>query len=456
MFHLTTCPTCQTKFTIPESNVGRRQVCPHCQSPFVAGKAVAVADVPMNPEPAVANAYNKTMIGDMGGPPIRFNCPRCKKPMEVPVIEAGAKKPCPSCGQRLQVPAAPPAPVPAVAAAAPGLDKTMLASDGANTPVPGRDPNLNKTMLADTGPPIRFDCPRCKKTLEVPAIEANTKRPCPHCSQRLLVPAASTAAAGLNKTMLASDGSSAIPSQQPSAGMAYSTTGQSSPAADGTTAGGMWSNRPDDKMPFNLSKRTVMIAAIAGGVFLLFLLLIVIAPGRDTNDQTAAKKEAEELERKLEKLKQEQARIKTEEVMFEEMKKQNDKRDREIADLYEIVSLNNKKSKNQQLDLEDQYRNLSNIQDADLRLQAKRKLDDQQAKLRKDQLEYEEQLNQIEKQKDKVRQDEFARKQAEQARLDREHQLQIQMQQNQAAMNAALINASRPTYSPWNPYRYWP
>src|SRR5262249_38652516 len=119
-------------------------------------------------------------------PPIRYNCPRCKKPLESPASEGGTKKPCPSCGQRLQVPAAPPPPDPATSPAA----------------------QLNKTMLADTQPPIRYNCPNCKKPLESPATEAGTKKPCPSCGQRLQVPAAPSPAAGqpnLNRTMLASD-----------------------------------------------------------------------------------------------------------------------------------------------------------------------------------------------------------------------------------------------------------
>jgi DNA-directed RNA polymerase subunit RPC12/RpoP len=124
MFTLVTCPTCQHKFTVPEAAMGKRHTCPSCQSPFLAGKSVGEADapVPMRYEPAPAAAFNKTMLGETA-PPITYNCPRCKKPLESPAIEAGTKKPCPSCGQRLQVPAAPPA------AAQPNLNKTILASD---------------------------------------------------------------------------------------------------------------------------------------------------------------------------------------------------------------------------------------------------------------------------------------------------------------------------------------
>src|SRR5258708_7831131 len=126
MFASITCPACRHKFTIPEGAMGKSHTCPNCQSPFLAGKSVAagaVGDVPMKFEPVPAAGINKTMLGETE-PPIRYNCPRCKKPLESPAIEAGTKKPCPACGGRLQVPAAPPP--------QPGLNKTILASDESN------------------------------------------------------------------------------------------------------------------------------------------------------------------------------------------------------------------------------------------------------------------------------------------------------------------------------------
>jgi DNA-directed RNA polymerase subunit RPC12/RpoP len=123
MFASITCPACRHKFTIPEGAMGKSHTCPNCHSPFLAGKSVAAGDVPMKFEPAPAAAINKTMLGETE-PPIRYNCPRCKKPLESPAIEAGTKKPCPACGGRLQVPAAPPP--------QPGLNKTILASDEGN------------------------------------------------------------------------------------------------------------------------------------------------------------------------------------------------------------------------------------------------------------------------------------------------------------------------------------
>ena len=146
-----TCPTCQHKFYIPEGNMGQRQICPSCQSPFFAGKSVAEAAAAA-PSPTLAPApqpsYAKTMVGETAPPmpPIRYNCPRCKAQLEAPASETGTKKNCAACGQRLQVPA-PPRPAPA--AAQPNRDKTMLATDeGGATP------------------PIKYNCPNCKKPLE--------------------------------------------------------------------------------------------------------------------------------------------------------------------------------------------------------------------------------------------------------------------------------------------------
>ncbi|MBI3823405.1 MAG: hypothetical protein HY289_12110 [Planctomycetes bacterium] len=125
MFTLITCPTCQHKFTVPEAAMGKRHSCPHCQSLFLAGKSVAEAEVPMKQSAPAEMPMNKTLLGETE-PPIKYNCPRCKKPLESPAIEAGTKKPCPHCGGRLQIPNAPPPSAPQ-----PNINKTLLASDEA-------------------------------------------------------------------------------------------------------------------------------------------------------------------------------------------------------------------------------------------------------------------------------------------------------------------------------------
>jgi hypothetical protein len=149
MFASITCPACRHKYTIPEGQMGSRQNCPNCRTPFLAGKSVAegsAAEVPMKYEPAPVPGLNKTMLAETEQP-IRYNCPRCKKPLESPVSEAGTKKPCPSCGQRLQVPAPPPPP-----AQPPGLNKTMLASSEPNPPATSIAPGL-PTSSVSAAPP---------------------------------------------------------------------------------------------------------------------------------------------------------------------------------------------------------------------------------------------------------------------------------------------------------------
>src|SRR5262249_36296466 len=63
----------------------------------------------------------------------------------------------------------------------------------------------NRTILAQPEPMIRYNCPRCKKSLESPASFAGQKLNCPDCNQRLQIPKppASLAAPPVNKTILA-------------------------------------------------------------------------------------------------------------------------------------------------------------------------------------------------------------------------------------------------------------
>jgi DNA-directed RNA polymerase subunit RPC12/RpoP len=121
--------------------MGQRRTCPNCEALFVAGKSVAEANGHANgaarrglleragaEAPSARPPIDRTMLGEVAAM-IRYNCPRCKKPLESPASEAGMKKPCPDCGGRLQVPAQPagaPAPDP--------LNKTLLASADSAAP----------------------------------------------------------------------------------------------------------------------------------------------------------------------------------------------------------------------------------------------------------------------------------------------------------------------------------
>jgi DNA-directed RNA polymerase subunit RPC12/RpoP len=204
------------------------------------------------------------MVGE-AAPPIKYTCPRCKAPLEAEAIEAGTKKNCPNCTQRHQVPAAPAAQPPA----RPALDKTMLANDEKAAPL---------------APPIKYNCPNCKKPLESPADQAGTKRNCPFCSQRLQVPAAS-AKPNLNKTLLASDESG---SPTPAAPGAHSPNG-----ATGTVPASSAS-------PTNPWKQALTPRNVAIGVVVLLLLLLVVPAvirGGKVQDMEALKKAELENER---------------------------------------------------------------------------------------------------------------------------------------------------------------
>jgi DNA-directed RNA polymerase subunit RPC12/RpoP len=241
------CPACQFKLSIPEGDMGKRQVCPNCQSPFFAGKSITEPQVASSPPSGPAPTYQKTMLAGTA-PPIKYNCPRCQAPLEAPSIEAGTKKPCPACGQRLQVPAAPPPPA---AAPQPNLNKTMLAADDS----------------LPAAPPIKYNCPSCKKPLESPASEAGIKKPCPACGQRLQIPAASPRP-NPNKTMLASDanGPQSFGGQP---GYATPTAPGTAPGAPATAAAGQIAIGS-----FTMSKRTLALGSVS-----VVLLLLVLACG---------------------------------------------------------------------------------------------------------------------------------------------------------------------------------
>ena len=276
-----TCPACQHKYWLQEGEMGSRQICPNCQSPFFAGASVAEARSKTSPavtaapgaSAALQGNYAKTMIGDMS-PPIKYNCPRCKAPLEASASEAGTKKNCPNCTQRLQVPAAPkPEPV----ASSPNLNKTMLAGDESAAP---------------PRPPIKYNCPSCKKPLEAPAEQGGTKRNCPACNQRLQIPAAPAVASIRNKTMLAADESAGMANVSQSSFSGDGVRGASPLAAGPASgAGGPWAA--------HLTPRNVAI----GIVVLLLLLLVVpavIRGGKDVDKEALAKTQME-----LEKLKAE-------------------------------------------------------------------------------------------------------------------------------------------------------
>jgi DNA-directed RNA polymerase subunit RPC12/RpoP len=132
MLTLITCPTCHHKFPVPESGAGQRRTCPNCDSVFVGEKQASengrtngssrrgLLERAADEASAARPPMDRTMLAEVDAP-IKYNCPRCKTALESPTSESGMKKPCPSCGGRLQVP-----PAPAPVSANPALNKTML------------------------------------------------------------------------------------------------------------------------------------------------------------------------------------------------------------------------------------------------------------------------------------------------------------------------------------------
>ncbi|MBX9681853.1 MAG: hypothetical protein K2X38_24095 [Gemmataceae bacterium] len=187
MFTKVACPTCGHVFSVPEGQMGRRLSCPNCQCLFVAGKTAAddspaptpVAAVRATPAPA---SVNKTVLGDIE-PPVRYSCPRCKTSLESPASESGTKKPCPSCGQRLQVPAPPPAHAPT-----PAVNKTVLGVSEHGGPAVVHDfgtdlivPELVPNAPPSPPPAPRVRCLECGRDL-TGWMESIT---CSDCGSRL-------------------------------------------------------------------------------------------------------------------------------------------------------------------------------------------------------------------------------------------------------------------------------
>jgi DNA-directed RNA polymerase subunit RPC12/RpoP len=170
MFTKVACPTCGHVFSVPEGQMGRRLSCPNCQCLFVAGRNAAdlgssppAPASPAPPRPPSAPAsVNKTVLGEIE-PPVRYTCPRCKASLESPTSEAGSKKPCPSCGQRLQVPAPPASHVPM-----PSVNKTVL---GVSEPAPiaetpdSRNEFIVPELVPEEAPRARVRCLECGRNL---------------------------------------------------------------------------------------------------------------------------------------------------------------------------------------------------------------------------------------------------------------------------------------------------
>jgi DNA-directed RNA polymerase subunit RPC12/RpoP len=373
--------------------MGKAQICPSCQASFFAGKSVAT---PRQAAPAAAAAggYAQTMVAEQA-PPITYNCPRCKAPLEAPASEAGTKKNCPNCSQRLQVPNPPP-PKSEPAAVAPNLNKTMLASD------------------ESAAPPIKYNCPSCKKPLEAPASQAGTKRNCPECNQRLQIPAAPAKAPMQNRTMLASAEGNGL--------QAAPRAGEHAPSMAPTAGGAPTAPAGAQTL---LTPRNVIV----GAVLLVLLALIVpavIRGGTRTDDAALAQQKLE-----LEKLK---AEIDLKKAEMDRQKQAEDKFSAQIAALMQ------KSKEDEAQRREEQRRLLQKIED-----------DQERAKL----------VATYKKQQEE----------ADQRNRDRELALQKQLEDAKRAMddNKRALEAAQQkqtviqqqpapvvVYQPYHPRYYWP
>lgn len=99
-------------------------------------------------------------------------------------VPAGHRVECPSCQS-------------------PFVPESLLhrASQAAQNNPPAAAPS--RTILAPLDEPIRYVCPKCKKSLESPRNMAGEKLNCPACGQRLQIPQPPAALPPQNKTLLA-------------------------------------------------------------------------------------------------------------------------------------------------------------------------------------------------------------------------------------------------------------
>jgi DNA-directed RNA polymerase subunit M/transcription elongation factor TFIIS len=103
---------------------------------------------------------------------IRFSCPGCERVVEVADDEAGHKMSCPTCGQRLQVPAP---------------NRTVLGKLEPRAEEPARpQPKPAARDEADEDLVPVEDCPECGKALQVPEEDLGRRVECPRCGKRFV------------------------------------------------------------------------------------------------------------------------------------------------------------------------------------------------------------------------------------------------------------------------------
>lgn len=101
---------------------------------------------------------------------IAFNCPKCKIELRRQDHESGNKVPCPSCGQRLQVPQGPEQESQTI------MGELLFPAAAAATQAP---------ILPAT---IRCVCPHCQAVIKAPPKAAGNRAPCPRCRLPVEIP----------------------------------------------------------------------------------------------------------------------------------------------------------------------------------------------------------------------------------------------------------------------------
>jgi TM2 domain-containing membrane protein YozV/DNA-directed RNA polymerase subunit M/transcription elongation factor TFIIS len=97
---------------------------------------------------------------------IRFSCPGCDRVVEVSDEDAGLSMGCPTCGQRLTVPAG----------TRPGAAPTSQSAR----------PRLSAQAAPDKGMAAIDDCPECGKALQVAGHEVGRRVACPRCGHQFV------------------------------------------------------------------------------------------------------------------------------------------------------------------------------------------------------------------------------------------------------------------------------
>ena len=129
---------------------------------------------------------------------IRFLCPRCKAVLDQPENAAGTKLPCPSCGQRLQVPLPPEnktvlgtplgADVPITPSAVPAALPAGGAAPPPEIPAPVTSSTHVQVRLVMGREHLFWPCPYCQNSVDVPQDLGQVSVRCPHCAKKIEVP----------------------------------------------------------------------------------------------------------------------------------------------------------------------------------------------------------------------------------------------------------------------------